>query len=162
MVFFRVFCLIFCCTVLGACLMPHEAPTELMGGLKSYSRSADLRQMFLAMGLVWEEAGIREREVTDYNIVIVNRFCYWGQKGRLRLGFFGDLLMETTFDPDKWESFKPVIDHVFGKSVQYDDEMVLNGGTLVVVQRDYRNRFSVSWRDTVLSKKLIKRLREKD
>jgi hypothetical protein len=152
--------------IAGGCTEPKDAysriqspPTKLLGNYLSYSAPQPVVSTFKATGQPFEvvehvKLGPEDRRPSYdlYEIELPGQeFC--GDRGALKLTFFNDRLMSTTFypaNPKECLARLPYLEIRTGKGE------AVEGNTLIAANIDYRDRAYISWSDRRIVEELDK------
>jgi hypothetical protein len=133
---------------LAACGRAAPQPTELIGGLLSYTSSDEISLMLSSEG---REIGIESFGSPDEVLISMDvPYTHLGVSGKLSLSFFNNQLMSAVFYPDESEDYLVKLKTI-GVDFSGSDEITLPPNTLVRKNKDYKGQFYVAWDDRVLT-----------
>jgi hypothetical protein len=137
-------------------LKVESGHAELIDGIESYQNIANVKKYLASRSLVWEE--VEARKSTDvgrppFNIdtITVKSYMHVGFVGDLKLTFFNDRLMATTFFSDDHEK---VIRALQDKGMKFDSnqEAMLAPHTRVRQGTYYNEGAYIEWFDIRLDR----------
>lgn len=132
------------------------SPSPLIEGFESHRSSDAVETMLRARGLTWT---VSENSALDpgdprppfsVRTLRIAGYSYLGHSGELRLQFFNDRLMRTSFFADDPTPFLRALEASLGCELGSDGELRLPPRTRIHPATDATNRPYVSWEDIQL------------
>lgn len=132
--------------------------TKLINGIKSYQSIDKFKDFLYRSPLQWEESkdkpSPKGRPPYNVHVITVKRFSHLGYAGELKVTFFNNRLISTTFYPIDAALYIEALEKLEKVTFNSNKEANLPSFTQVRVAVDYQKRTNIDWSDSRLDKEM--------